>query len=247
MSQSRGNPPGRSSYARPRGGRNRGKASRARGSARGLRIPPEYLAQVIAQREGRDPNDIDHEDLDEEELAEFQAKYAKRPILEATETADNEQQELDETVDKEDENVNEILQRYRQKLAQGEEDPMEGSSTHPPTQDNAYPEDVDHALGASLRALSARSRGHGNSMVKDGHVDTESKVIQIEWNEELEEMRRESAEAEARNDLKQRFKSRGTGTSDHIRKKTATIPLSKAHENKPEMQDLEGFLDDLLN
>jgi hypothetical protein len=73
--------------------------------------------------------------------------------------------------------------------------------------------------------------------VKDGHSDAEPRVIQIEWNEELEEMRREKAEAEARNgefplyvkrqllkenpvqDLKQRFKSQTAGAT-HPRKKT---------------------------
>jgi hypothetical protein len=72
-----------SSRPRARGGRNRGKAARARGSRRGMRIPPEYLAQVIAQREGRNPNEIadpTEEDLDEEEVNTYYARFANRPL-----------------------------------------------------------------------------------------------------------------------------------------------------------------------
>jgi predicted metal-dependent peptidase len=133
-----------------------------------------------------------------------------------------------------EENRKDILQRHREKLEQGEIDAGGSSLSPPSTQDKTELEDVDHALGASLRALSVRSRGQSNY---DGHSDAESRVIQIEWNEELEEMRREKAEAEARNgefpvyvkrqllkenpaqDLKQRFKSHTAGAT-HSRKKT---------------------------
>lgn len=56
---------------------------RARGSARGLRIPPEYLAQYIAQKEGRDPHsipDVNEDEMDEEEVKAFYAKFASRPL-----------------------------------------------------------------------------------------------------------------------------------------------------------------------
>ena len=53
--------------------------------------------------------------------------------------------------------------------------------------------DVDHALGASLRAMALRDRSGG--VVSEV---TESKVIQIEWNAELESLQRDKAEAEAR-------------------------------------------------
>jgi hypothetical protein len=75
-----------SNPTRGRGGRgrerSRGKAARARGSTRGMRIPPEYLAQVIAQREGRDPATItaDNADEDDEEEEEW-AKYAPRKLV----------------------------------------------------------------------------------------------------------------------------------------------------------------------
>jgi hypothetical protein len=52
-----------------------------------MRIPPEYLAQVIAQREGRDPNDhtgtnssLTEDDLNEEEIEEFYRQFAARPL-----------------------------------------------------------------------------------------------------------------------------------------------------------------------
>ena len=79
----RGGPSTRPEASRSRGGRNRGKSQRARGSTRGLRIPPEYLAQVIAAREGRDANDVANnleDDLDEGEISAFYAKFAARPL-----------------------------------------------------------------------------------------------------------------------------------------------------------------------
>jgi len=51
--------------------------------------------------------------------------------------------------------------------------------------------DVDHALGASLRAMTVKSGGKGPET-------TGSKVVQIVWNAELEALQRDKAEAEAR-------------------------------------------------
>jgi hypothetical protein len=47
-----------------------------------MRIPPEYLAEVIARREGRDPASvtIDNPDEDEDEGEEW-AKYAPRKLV----------------------------------------------------------------------------------------------------------------------------------------------------------------------
>jgi hypothetical protein len=55
-------------------------------------------------------------------------------------------------------------------------------------------EDVDHALAASLRQISLQSGKRPNR----NEVGNESKVITIEWDEELEEMKRDKADAEAR-------------------------------------------------
>ena len=69
----RGKPRGRGS-AHARGGRGggRGKAVRARGApTRGMRVPPEYLQRVIAERQGLDPSalpdEIENEDKEEDE------------------------------------------------------------------------------------------------------------------------------------------------------------------------------------
>ena len=81
--RSRGKPRGRGSS---RGGR--GKAARARGSqTRGLRVPPEYLQRVIAERQGLDPNtSLDEEEQEErdqeeaEEAARRQSRYRPREL-----------------------------------------------------------------------------------------------------------------------------------------------------------------------
>jgi hypothetical protein len=77
-SRGRGKPRGRGS----RGGH--GKAARARGSARGMRVPPEYLQQVIAQRQGFDPGtSLDQEggeEAAEEAAAERERKYRRREL-----------------------------------------------------------------------------------------------------------------------------------------------------------------------
>ena len=77
-SNPRGAPP---RGGRGRGGRNRGKSARARGSTRGMRIPPEYLAEVIARREGRDPTSIATEDAEEGDDDGEWEKYAPRKLV----------------------------------------------------------------------------------------------------------------------------------------------------------------------
>jgi hypothetical protein len=191
---------------RARGGRNRGKSARARGSTRGMRIPPEYLAQVIAQREGRNPNEIEdptEEDLDEEEVKAYYARFANRPL---ESNAGKYEEPLDEGINSEegmynndsnyywidcmvDDDTNDILARHRIRESENvivAEKPLkklEGDV-----------DDVDHALAASLRQISLRSGKRPNR----NEAGNESKVITIEWNEELEEMKRDKADAEAR-------------------------------------------------
>lgn len=79
--RSRGRARGRGS-AHPRGGRGRGgrgKAARARGApTRGMRVPPEYLQRVIAERQGLDPSALPDEGEDEDEAEE--ARYRPREL-----------------------------------------------------------------------------------------------------------------------------------------------------------------------
>ena len=78
--RSRGRVSGRGS-AHARGGRGRGgrgKAARARGApTRGMRVPPEYLQRVIAERQGLDPSALPDEDEDEDEAEE---RYRPREL-----------------------------------------------------------------------------------------------------------------------------------------------------------------------
>ncbi|KAG9057889.1 hypothetical protein FS842_003209 [Serendipita sp. 407] len=253
MSQAppRGGSSGSSRGARHRGGRSRGKSQRARGSTRGLRIPPEYLAQVIAQREGRDPNDIQElgeDDLDEEEINEYYSRFAARP-LESNE-AKYEEPTTEETGDanNEDNDTQEVLAMHRIKVASGTGVSGSEQAYMKPKKQQNYDEadgaDVDHALGASLRALSMKAGGKG---MREDDVREPSKVIKIEWNKELEEMSREKSEAEARNALKERLKASEVLRGKPSRSiKPTTVPHSQGHTSKPDMEQLEDFLDDLL-
>jgi hypothetical protein len=65
-------------------------------------------------------------------------------------------------------------------------------------QDNGeIADDIDHALGESLRAISLRTGKRPNAHDEDD-LRKNPKMVQIEWNEELEEMSREKASAESR-------------------------------------------------
>ncbi|KAG8835267.1 hypothetical protein FRC17_004574 [Serendipita sp. 399] len=199
MSQthSRGGPSFPSRGARSRGGRNRGKSQRARGLTRGLRIPPEFLAQVVAQREGRDPSSVENpeEELDEEEINAFYARFAARP-LESNEGKYEEVAEENGEASNEDEDTREVLSKHRAKIALSAEDVSPEQISSNKRQKNGgdvNDNDVDHALGASLRALSMKT-GRREDDAKE-----HSKVVRVQWSEELEEISREKADAEARN------------------------------------------------
>ena len=74
--RSRGKPRGRGG----RGG-GRGKAARARGApTRGMRVPPEYLQRVIAERQGLDPSALPGEEEEEEEDEVEGGRYRPRVL-----------------------------------------------------------------------------------------------------------------------------------------------------------------------
>ncbi|KIM29167.1 hypothetical protein M408DRAFT_22978 [Serendipita vermifera MAFF 305830] len=253
---SQGNPRGRggpsSRGSRGRGGRSRGKAARARGSSRGMRIPPEYLAQVIAQREGRDPALVGAEGAEEDgkdEDDEDWKKYAPRTLVRHDD--EEEQEDTGITIVGEEDleaaeeerqaelETQRVLALHREKASSQNEEAKAPSTRKQTVIDET---DVDHALGASLRAMALRDRGKAGA----SEEETRSKVIQIEWDAELESLQRDKAEAEARTALKQRFKNpgvrgRGTGGPLGVRKPAITTDSAK-----PEMEVLEDFLDDLL-
>ena len=81
--RSRGRARGRGS-AQTRGGRGRGgrgKAARARGApTRGMRVPPEYLQRVIAERQGLDPSALPDEREDEDEDEADERRYRPREL-----------------------------------------------------------------------------------------------------------------------------------------------------------------------
>jgi len=80
--RSRGNPRGRgSAHARRGRGGGRGKAARARGApTRGMRVPPEYLQRVIAERQGLDPSVLPDENEDEDEDEGKERQYRPRVL-----------------------------------------------------------------------------------------------------------------------------------------------------------------------
>lgn len=244
----RGSSSARSRASVSRSGRSRGKSQRARGSKRGLRIPPEYLAQVIAQREGRDTNDIENaleDDVDEEEVKAFYAKFAARP-LESNEAKYDEPIDGSSGVEDEEDDTNEILARHLQK----QRDELIASPDYIQEKkiqkNSTLDDDVDHELGETLREISIRGSKYNIGSKGDTYNDTKKKKLEIQWTPELEKMSREKAEAEARTALKERLKSSAVRGSGIKPRPAGPAPHSKALGNKPEMEDLEDYLDDLL-
>lgn len=88
-----------------------------------------------------------------------------------------------------DDDTEDILARHR--IRESENVVVTGKSLKKLEEDE---DDVDHALAASLRQISLQSGKRPNR----NEAGNESKVITIEWNEELEEMKRDKADAEAR-------------------------------------------------
>ncbi|EPS99296.1 hypothetical protein FOMPIDRAFT_1124665 [Fomitopsis schrenkii] len=233
-----------SSSAPPRGrgrGKSRGglgKYLRARGRGRGRGRPAVFGQRLLL--EGETP-----EDMDEEELAEMQKKYARRQLGTNADRYKEPEPELDsegEEVVESEVDLSSFLERQRLS-------PQESSAPLPPEED---PE-----IDASVASILPGRQG-GASQSKKG------KVQQIEWDESLEAMSREKAAAEAKWELKSRFRAsaatqrgmptpRGRGAGRGKQRGTWAERVIEAPplptEEKPqksEKEDMQDFLDDLL-
>ncbi|CCA66498.1 related to alpha,alpha-trehalose-phosphate synthase, 115 KD subunit [Serendipita indica DSM 11827] len=207
-----------------------------------------HNVQEGLSREGRDTNDIENaleDDVDEEEVKAFYAKFAARP-LESNEAKYDEPIDGSSGVEDEEDDTNEILARHLQK----QRDELIASPDYIQEKkiqkNSTLDDDVDHELGETLREISIRGSKYNIGSKGDTYNDTKKKKLEIQWTPELEKMSREKAEAEARTALKERLKSSAVRGSGIKPRPAGPAPHSKALGNKPEMEDLEDYLDDLL-
>ncbi|KAH7924987.1 hypothetical protein BV22DRAFT_1065699 [Leucogyrophana mollusca] len=229
-SSSRGRGRGR---GKSRGGL--GKYLRARGRGRGYGRPAEFHQRLVLEDE-----QVEELDPDSEEAKELQQKFSRRQLG----TNADRYVELEPELDSDGEEIREPevdLSAFleKQKLSDSVEPQIA-----PPADDD---DDIDHTLA------HISSRRQAPSQSKKGRVQS------IEWDEDLDDMSREKAAAEAARDLKARFRAK----TEKLRAKPLTAPLPRDRkkdndyieapplptdtvqkkEPKAEMQD---FLDDLL-
>lgn len=253
--RSRGKPRGRG-FAHARGGRGggRGKATRARGApSHGMRVPPEYLQRVIAERQGLDPSALPDDEEEEDEDEAEEGRYRPRVL----ETNADRYREVDDGGLVEDdegmastyvflilvyqgnntdvlildratrltpaptptsniyfyvhahtEETARVLEKMRlrdlsepqsQSQSPGGQSVSTSAAT-PSTKtslnngkgrplDGGDDDDVDHALGAHLVALRGKQTREGQR--------GKGQVITVEWDERMQAMSKEKAEAEA--------------------------------------------------
>ncbi|KAG6887348.1 hypothetical protein C0992_012777 [Termitomyces sp. T32_za158] len=219
---------------RGRGRNNRGglgKYLRARGRGRGRGRPAEFVNRLVLEEEQK-------EELDEEEAAERAAKYARRHLGTNADRYVEPEPELGsdgEPIVEPEVDLSAFLEKQRITDA--------GPSSNPV---DPVHEDIDTSLahiGSQSRVAAQTKKG---------------KVEKIEWDEELENMSREKASAEAAWDLKARFRAK----SERLRAKPVVARQQKAEgytvapalplpdgsiaPQKNPKEEMEDFLDDLL-
>ncbi|KAI0056905.1 hypothetical protein BV25DRAFT_1909692 [Artomyces pyxidatus] len=227
------------SKPRGRGRGNRGglgKYLRARGRGRGGR-PAEFHQRLVL--EGERP-----EELDEEEARELETKYSRRQLGTNADRYVEPEPELGsdgEEIVEPEVDLSKFLERQRL-------DDAPGPSIAPPPVDE---DDVDH----SLARISSKGKAEA--------PNRKGKVQQIEWDDQLEEMTREKAVAEAHWDLKERFRARTAqqrgrpaprgavgGRSARRQEKghveAPPLPTEIVAAPKDPKAQMEDFLDDLL-
>ncbi|KAI0776722.1 hypothetical protein BD413DRAFT_227725 [Trametes elegans] len=228
----------------PSRGRGRGKSRgglgkylRARGRGRGRGRPAEFGRRLLLE-------DEQPVEVDEEEQRELERKFARRHLGSNADRYAEPEPELnsegEEVVDPEVD-LSSFLERQRL---------SPGPSSAPP------PPDEDDDIDTSLARITADR--HTASQLKKGRVQ------QIEWDAELEELKREKAAADATRDLKARFcaqtaKQRGRaayrGVPNTTRKQQCDrsyveappLPTDAPKAEKSEKETMQEFLDDLLN
>ncbi|KAG6867714.1 hypothetical protein C0993_011998 [Termitomyces sp. T159_Od127] len=221
---------------RGRGRNNRGglgKYLRARGRGRGRGRPAEFVNRLVLEEE-------QVEDLDEEEAAERAAKYARRHLGTNADRYVEPEPELGsdgEPIVEPEVDLSAFLEKQRITDA--------GPSIAPV--DFTDHEDVD----TSLAHIGSQSRAVGQT--KKG------KMEKIEWDEELENMSRDKASAEAAWDLKARFRAkserlrakpvlgRQQKTEGYTAAPALPLPDGSQPPQKNAKQEMEDFLDDLIS
>lgn len=211
-----------------------GKYLRARGR-RGAGRPAQFHERLLLEGEKL-------EDEDEETVAELRAKYGPRQLGSNADRFAESEPELDsdgEPIAEPEVDLSKFLERQRLSDEQGLSFLSERAANE---------DDVDHSL-AHITSGPAQKRLPTSQ--KKG------KMEELVWNEELESMAREKAAAEAKWDLKERFKSKSEifnakripTTKGHKAGNAVTeappLPLSAPPKDpKAQMQD---FLDQLLD
>ncbi|KAL7278542.1 hypothetical protein ACG7TL_007541 [Trametes sanguinea] len=216
-----------------------GKYLRARGRGRGRGRPAEFGKRLLLE-------DEQEAEIDEEEQAELERKFARRQLTSNADRYAEPEPELNsegEEVVEPEVDLSSFLER--QKLS---------DSAGPSAL--LSPEDEDDDVDTSLAHITSNLRPPAQS--KKG------KVQQIEWDAELEELSREKAAADATRELKERFRAqtakqraraapRGASTSarkqhpDRTYLEAPPLPTDAPKPEKSEKEHLEEFLDDLLN
>ncbi|KAK0451213.1 uncharacterized protein EV420DRAFT_727361 [Desarmillaria tabescens] len=227
-------PSASSTASRDRGrGKSRGglgKYLRARGRGRGYGRPAEFHQRLVL--EGEAPAEED-----DEERAERERKFSKRHLGTNADRYAEPEPELDsdgEPIVEPEVDLSSFL--GRQRLSDNPESTLSGDD-----------DDVDHSLA------HISSRGIGSEA-----PTRKGKVEQIAWDDELDELSREKAVADANRDLKSRFRAK----SERLRKrpiaptarerkqasyvKAPALPLAEGATPKDPKADMEDFLDDLL-
>ncbi|KAJ6540494.1 hypothetical protein B0H19DRAFT_1175754 [Mycena capillaripes] len=237
-----------STPASPARGRGRGKSRgglgkylRARGRGRGMGRPAEFGKRLVLEGEGPDGED-DEEAA--ERAAELVQKFSRRQLGTNADRYAEPEPVLDSDGEPEVEpevDLSSFLERQRISDAPG--------PSVLPASEFVDEDDVDHSLAhiSSAGVKPAASR--------------KGKVEQIEWDDELDELEREKASAEAIWDLKSRFRAK----SEKLRKSAVTpgrerksgstyadappLPLPDGSQPPPKgpKDEMQDFLDDLLS
>ncbi|KAG7443816.1 uncharacterized protein BT62DRAFT_934772 [Guyanagaster necrorhizus] len=212
-----------------------GKYLRARGRGRGYGRPAEFHQRLVLEDEAA-------VEEDDEEKAERERKFSKRHLGTNADRYAEPDPELDsdgEPIIEPEVDLSSFLQR--QKLS---DNPGSSLQTIPPDNND----DIDHSLA------HISSRGIGSEA-----PSRKGKVEQIVWDDELDELSREKAVADANRDLKSRFRAKSerlrkkpTAPTARERKQEASyvsapaLPLPEGAAPKDPKADMEDFLDNLL-
>ncbi|KAJ7776985.1 hypothetical protein DFH07DRAFT_798343 [Mycena maculata] len=230
----------------PSRGRGRGKSRgglgkylRARGRGRDLGRPAEFGKRLVL--EGEEANEEDEEEA-AERAAELAQKFSRRNLGTNADRYAEPEPELDsdgEPAVEPEVDLSSFLERQRISDAAG--------PSLLPEMDAADDEDVDHSLA------------HISSGGPKPISSRKGKIAEIAW-DELDELEREKAAAEAIWDLKARFRAkseklrksavpagreRKPGTS-YVEAPPLPLPDGAQPPPKDPKEDMQDFLDDLL-